>query len=81
MREMEFKMEIEYPEIKEGVKVKVEEGYLKGGLVVYYTIIPAIAMSGNYKRQDALSDLEGTVKSVRKDEGSGAFYVMVEFEG
>lgn len=72
-------MELEYEHIKEGAEVTVEEGYLQDGLVVYYTIIPAIAMSGNFKRQEALRDRKGTVKSVRRDEGSGAYYVTVVF--
>ena len=73
MREIEFKMELEYEHIKSGAEVTVEEGYLQDGLVVYYTIIPAIAMSGNFKRQEALKTRTG-------DEGSGAFYVTVGFE-
>lgn len=81
MREIEFKMEIKYPQIVKGAKVRVEEGYLKGGLVVYYTIVPAIAMSGNFKRQEALHDLNGTVTDVREDTSSNAFYVTVGFEG
>ena len=39
-------MEIEYSHIVPGAEVDVEESELQGGLVVYYTIIPAIAMSG-----------------------------------
>ena len=73
-------MELEYEHIKEGAEVTVEEGYLQDGLVVYYTIVPAIAMSGNFKRQEALKDRNGTVKAVRRDEGSGAYYVTVAFE-
>ncbi|MCR5746824.1 MAG: hypothetical protein K6G03_03880 [Lachnospiraceae bacterium] len=80
MREIEFKMELEYEHIKEGALITVEEGYLQDGLVVYYTIVPAIAMSGNFKRQEALRSFEGKVKSVRRDEGSGAYYVTAEFE-
>jgi len=80
MREIEFKMEIEYEHIRPGVEVEVEESELQGGLIVYYTIIPAIAMSGNFKRTDALSDLKGTVKSVREGNGGG-WYVTVEFPG
>ena len=78
MREMEFKMEIEYEHIKPGAEVEVEKSELQGGLVVYYTIIPAIAMSGNFRKQEALKELHGTVKSVRVGDGGG-WYVMVEF--
>ena len=80
MREMEFKMEIEYEQIREGAEVSVEEGYLQDGLVVYYTITPAVAMSANYARQDALTTRKGTVSKVRQDESSGAFYVTVAFD-
>ena len=79
MREMEFKMENRYEHIVPGAAVEVEESYLQGGLVVYYTIKPAIAMSGNFRRQEALKDFRGTVKDVRENE-SGAFYVTVAFE-
>ncbi len=79
MREMEFKMEINYPEMVPGTAVEVEESFLQGGLVVYYTIIPSIAMSGNFRRQDALKTLSGTVTAVRDSEG-GAKYVTVAFD-
>ena len=78
MREMDFKMEIEYSHIVPGAEVEVEESELQGGLVVYYTIIPAIAMSGNFKRQDALKNYKGKVKSVKEGNGGG-WYVTVEF--
>ena len=68
MREIEFKMELEYEHIKSGAEVTVEEGYLQDGL------------SGNFKRQEALKTRTGIVQSVRRDEGSGAFYVTVGFE-
>ena len=76
---MEFKMENRYEHIVPGAEVEVEESYLQGGLVVYYTIKPAIAMSGNFRRQEALKDYHGKVTDVRENE-SGAFYVTVEFE-
>lgn len=79
MRQMEFKMENRYEHIVPGAEVEVEESYLQGGLVVYYTIKPAIAMSGNFRRQEALKGLHGKVTNVRENE-SGAFYVTVEFE-
>ena len=78
MKEIEFKMEINYPHIVPGAEVDVEESELQGGLVVYYTIVPAIAMSGNFKRRDALKELHGTVKSVREGNGGG-WYVLVSF--
>lgn len=75
--DMEFKMEIHYEDIVEGKEVDVEESYLQGGLVVYYTIIPAIAMSKNFKRQEALKNKHGVVKNVRAD--GVAYYVTVTF--
>ena len=80
MREMEFKMEIEYEQIREGAEVNVDEGYLQDGLVVYYTIVPAVAMSANYTRQEALKSRTGKVEKVRQDKDSGAFYVTVVFD-
>lgn len=79
MREMEFKMEINYPQIVPGADVEVEESTLQGGLVVYYTIIPAIAMSGNFRRQERLENFHGKVLSIRESDG-GAYYVTVGFE-
>ncbi|MBQ9503476.1 MAG: hypothetical protein IJU93_00540 [Lachnospiraceae bacterium] len=76
---MEFKMENKYEHIVPGAEVEVEESYLQGGLVVYYTIKPAIAMSGNFRRQEALKTLHGRVTNVRENE-SGAFYVTAEFD-
>lgn len=80
MREMEFKMEIDYPQIREGAEVSVEEGYLQDGLVVYYTIVPAVAMSANYTRQEALKTRNGRVVGLRHDEEASAFYVTVAFD-
>ncbi len=71
-------MEIEYPHIVPGAEVDVEESELQGGLVVYYTIIPAIAMSGNFTKREALQNLHGTVSSVRAGNGGG-WYVTVSF--
>ena len=79
MREMEFKMEIKYEHIVPGAEIEVEESQLQGGLVVYYTIIPAIAMSGNFPRHEALKNFHGKVKEVREGNG-GAYFVVAEFE-
>lgn len=80
MREMKFKMEIEYEQIVKGATVQVDEGYLQDGLVVYYTITPAVGMSANFTRQEALKSREGTVTDVTQDKESGAFYVTVAFD-
>ncbi len=78
MRKMKFKMEINYPEMVEGKEVDVEEAYLQEGLVVYYTIIPSIAMSGNFKRQEALKNFHGVITE-REYDGL-AYYLTVEFD-
>ncbi len=78
MREMDFKMEIHYEDMVEGKEVEVEESYLQDGLVVYYTIIPSIAMSGNFKRRDALKSRKGVITKVRYD--GLAYYITVGFE-
>lgn len=77
-REMKFKMEIDYEHIVPGARVEVEESKLQGGLVVYYTIVPAIAMSGNFRKSESLKNLEGIVTQVEKQ--GVASYVTVEFE-
>ena len=75
---MEFKMEINYEDMKEGREVDVEESFLQDGLVVYYTIIPSIAMSGNFKRQEALKSFHGVIREKRFD--GIAYYLTVDFE-
>lgn len=77
-RDMEFKMEIGYEDIVPGREVEVEESYLQDGLVVYYTIIPAIAMSKNFPRRESLKVRKGVIRDVRAD--GVAYYVTVAFD-
>ena len=72
---MEFK--IERPGLlKEGDHVTVTEGVLPSNY--YYTIDPALAMSGNYPFRERMLAREGDVVSVV--ENPRGFYVTVEFD-
>ena len=75
MREMEFKMEREGL-LKKGDHVKIVEGVLPSNY--YYTIHPALAMSGNYPFNQRLMAREGEVEEVEENERG--FYVKVRFE-
>lgn len=75
MREMEFKMERENL-VQEGDTVTVTEGVLPSAY--YYTINPAVAMSGNYVFRERLQSREGIVKEIKHNDRG--FYVVVEFD-
>ena len=62
MQKIDFRME--RPNlVKVGDKVTVDESMLQtlAGRVYYYTINPALAMSGNIPAKDRLKTNEGTV--------------------
>lgn len=75
MRRMDFKME-RPGQVKEGDAVTVTEGVLPSNY--YYTIHPAVAMSGNIPFRDRLKSKEGIVISV--EENTRGYYVTVGFD-
>ena len=75
MRRMDFKME-RPGQVREGDIVTVTEGVLPSNY--YYTINPAVAMSGNIPFRDRLQSKSGTVVSV--EENTRGYYVTVEFD-
>lgn len=75
MRTMKFKME--RPDlVKEGDIVQISEGELPSSY--YYTIEPAVAMSGNIPITERLKAKEG--KIVEIEASAVGYYLTVEFE-
>ena len=75
MRQMEFKME-RPGLLKEGDEVTVTEGVLPSNY--YYTIDPALAMSGNFPFRERMLARKGKVVSII--ENDRGFYVIVTFD-
>lgn len=75
MREMEFKMERQGL-LQEGDYITVTEGVLPSNY--YYTIDPALAMSGNYPFRERMLAREGVVTQIIENERG--FYVMARFD-
>ena len=75
MRQMDFKME-RPGQVKEGDIVTVTEGVLPSNY--YYTINPAVAMSGNIPFSERLQSQSGRVVSVEENERG--YYVIEEFD-
>lgn len=75
MREMEFKME-RPGLLNEGDEITVTEGLLPSNY--YYTIDPALAMSGNVPFTERLLSKTGKVKKI--EETPRGFYVLAEFD-
>ncbi len=75
MRDMEFTMS--RPNlVKVGDEVEITEGKLPSSF--YYTIEPAVAMSGNYPTDQRLKSRKGIVKEV--GETDRGFYVLASFD-
>ncbi len=75
MRTMKFKME--RPDlVKEGDIVKITEGELPSSY--YYTIEPAVAMSGNIPPTERLKTREGKIINIEASDVG--FYLTVEFK-
>ena len=75
MRTEEFKME-RHGLLKEGDAVEIVEKSTEA--FYYYTIVPSLAMSGNYKLADRIASRKGIVKDIRQD--ARGYFVDVEFE-
>lgn len=75
MRIEEFKMERENL-VKEGDKVTITEGMLPSSW--YYTIVPAVAMSRNYKFAERIKSTEGIVEEIVRTERG--YFVKVRFD-
>lgn len=75
MRIEEFKMERENL-VKKGDVVKIVEGVLPSSW--YYTIVPAVAMSRNYKFGERIRSTEGVVEEIEQTERG--FFVKVKFD-
>ena len=69
MKQMEFRME-RPGLVKEGDSIEVRESVLKTlqGTMYYYTIHPAVAMSGNIPAKDKLKDFHGVVTKIEDHE-------------
>ena len=75
MRVEEFKMERQ-DLLKEGDRVEIIEKNTVA--FYYYTIVPALAMSGNFSFGNRIKSTEGVVQGIRKNEKG--YFVDVEFD-
>ncbi len=75
MRFEEFKMERENL-VAPGDKVQIIEYALPSSW--YYTIVPAVAMSRNYKFAERIKSTEGIVEEIENTERG--FFVKVRFD-
>ena len=77
VKEMEFRMErAGLIQVGDKVRLKEDASSTMAGIMYYYTIRDAVAMSNNTKQR--LCSLEGTVRVI--DEKDGCWTVTVEME-
>lgn len=74
MRRERFHMERDV--LKVGDPVEIIEGVLP--MSYYYTVVPALAMSGNYTTRERILSRQGTVAEITEQDGT--FYVYIDFE-
>ncbi len=75
MRQEDFKME-RPGLVSVGDRVEITEGKLPNAW--YYTVEPAVAMSGNYTFREKIKSKEGIVKDIK--ETDRGFYITVAFD-
>ena len=75
MRQEDFKME-RPGLVSVGDRVEITEGKLPNAW--YYTVEPAVAMSGNYTFREKIKSKEVIVKDIK--ETDRGFYITVEFD-
>lgn len=76
-REMEFRMErAGLIQVGDTVNLKVDSSSTMAGVIYYYTIRDAVAMSNNTKKR--LRNLTGTVRSI--EAGESYWTVTVDIE-
>ena len=73
MRRELFHMERDVLEV--GDQVQIIEGELP--FSYYYTVVPALAMSGNYRNLERIKSREGVV--VEKERKGSTFHIYIEF--
>lgn len=75
MRSVEFKME-RPGQVEIGQQIEITEGKLPSSY--YYTLEPAVAMSGNFRTTERLQSRTGVVVDIK--ETNRGFFVTCEFE-
>ena len=75
LRTEEFKME-RPGQVEIGQQVEIVERSTVA--FYYYIIVPAVAMSGNYKFSERIKARNGVVRDIKRDERG--YFVSVEFE-